>query len=164
MWDKEHSLVMLCTGVRLFLENDRDSGLNDGQILANNSLVSSGSLSSDYGLACYSADETTNTIGDWFSPNGRRVERETGDQQQVLFAHNQIGRVTLQIRDNRPFPSDLEGIYSCLIPDENSVLRTLYVGLYSPTNYQNSGKFIIIIYLLLHKSKYLWLCSWSCRS
>ena len=141
------------TGVRLFLESGRDSGLNHGQILANNSLVSSDRLSSDYGLACYSADDTTRTIGEWLFPDGRRVERETGDQQQVLFAHNQIGRVTLQIRDNRPFPSVLEGIYSCLIPDENSVLRTLHVGLYSPTNYQNSGKFIIIcIYL---KSMYL---------
>ena len=114
--------------------------MNDGQIAANNSLVSAGSLSSDYGLACYSADASTNTIGEWRFPDGRRVDRETGDQQQLLFAHNQIGRVTLQIRDNRPFPSNLEGIYSCLIPDENSFLRTLYAGLYSTTNYDNSGE------------------------
>lgn len=131
----------LCyTGVRLFLESGRDS---DGRILANNSLISSGSLSSDYGLACYSADHRTNTIGQWMFPNGIRVERETGDQQQLLYAHNQIGRVTLQIRDNRKFPSDLEGVYSCLIPDETGTERTLYAGLYSTTSYNNSGEYKI---------------------
>ena len=129
------------TGVLLFLESGRDSVLNDGRILANNSLISSGSLSADYGLACYSADQTANAIGQWVFPNGIRVERETGDQQQLLYAHNQIGQVTLQIRDNRAFPSDLEGVYRCLIPDETETERTLYAGLYSTTSYSNSGEY-----------------------
>lgn len=126
--------------MRLFLESGRDSDLNNGQILTNNSLISAGSLSADYGLACYSADQTTNTIGEWMFPNGSRVERDTGDQQQLLHVHNQIGRVTLEIRDNRPLPSDLEGVYSCLIPDETGTERALYAGLYSTTNYDNSGE------------------------
>ena len=132
--------VCVVAGVLLFLESGRDSPI--GSIVANNSLLSSGNLSSDYGLACYSAEQSTNEIGEWLFPDGSRVERDTGDQQQLLYAHNQIGRVTLQIRDNRPFPSNLEGIYTCLIPDENSVLRTLYTGLYSTTNYDNSGKLL----------------------
>ena len=124
----------------LFLESDTDSA--NGQIVANNSLISASSLSDEYGLACYSDDQRTNTIGQWMFPNGSRVVRETGDQQQLLFAHNQIGRVTLQIRDNdlEPLPSDLEGVYSCLIPDETRTERTLYAGLYSTTNYDNSGE------------------------
>ena len=150
-------------GVRLFLENEVDSNnLNEGQILPNNSLISAGSLSSRYGLACYSVDERSNTIGEWRFPDGRRVGSETNDQVQVLFAHTQIGRVTLQIREGRQFPSTLEGVYSCLIPDENGIVRTLYAGVYSTDNYDNSGLHLSCESCTSTSFMCLFLCSWSC--
>ena len=133
----------------LYLENEVDRPMggtlpNDspsGGILSNNTLISVDSLSLRYGLVCFSVGGTTDDIGQWRFPDGRRIDRDRGDQQQLVFAHNQISRVTLQSRDNgRPFPPDLEGVYSCLIPDQNGTERTLYAGVYSSTTYGNSGK------------------------
>ena len=48
--DYQLSNGIITTGVLLFLESGRDS--LSGSIVANNSLLLSGNLSSDYGLAC----------------------------------------------------------------------------------------------------------------
>ena len=151
-------MLYVAAGVLLYLENERDG--DNGQILPNNSLISTSSLSSDSGLACYSADASSNTIGEWRFPAGGRLDRDMNDQQQLVFAHNQIGRVTLQIRDNRPFPSTLEGMYNCLIPDETGTVRTLYAGVYSTISYDNSGEQLSL--RPSHKLKYIFLYSWSC--
>lgn len=127
----------LDAGVLLFLEYDVDS--SSGRSLPNNSLISASSLDFRYGLACYSADSSTDTIGEWRFPDGNKVEVETLNQEQAVFAHNQIGRVTLQLRTVHQFTSNLEGVYTCLIPDEFGTERALHAGVYSASGYANSG-------------------------
>lgn len=131
---------MYVAGVVLYLEDGIDSDLPLGRLLPNNTLISADSLTSTYGLACYSANTQSNTIGEWRFPDGSLVGGEnSNDQDQVLFRHQQIGRVTLQIREGRQLTPSLEGVYTCRIPDETGTERTLYAGVYTAANYVNSG-------------------------
>ena len=133
-------MSLYVAGVVLYLEDGINSRLPAGRQLQNNTLISVDSLTSTYGLACYSADTQSNEIGEWRFPNGSRVGGEnSNDQEQVVFGHQQIGRVTLQIRDGRQFTSSLEGVYTCRIPDETGTMRTLYAGVYTAASYTNSG-------------------------
>ena len=125
-------------GAILYLEDALDS--DSGTQLQTNALISDDSLSSTYGLACYSPVTNSNTIGEWRFPNGDIVGENTNDQEQVLFIHRQLGRVTLQIREGRQFTSALEGVYTCTIPDETGAVRTLYAGVYTAASYASSGK------------------------
>ena len=95
------------------------------------------------GLSCYSAalalDPPNSDIaaGRWFFPNGTQIPAVTGE---VLFFASRIGRVELFINENSQFTSELEGVYTCRIPDETNTIQTLYAGIYTRSSYQNSGK------------------------
>ena len=127
---------MYVAGVVLYLEDGRNSRLPDGRLLQNNTLISGDNLTSTYGLACYSARTDSDEIGEWRFPDGTNRVSSNG---QVMFSNQQIGRVTLQIREGRQFTSSLEGVYTCMIPDETGAVRTLYAGVYTADNYTNSG-------------------------
>ena len=92
-------------GAQLHLEDGADS--DSGRLVQNNSVISGSSLAYRHGLACYSSVDRNNMIGEWKFPDGSGVGRETADSQQVLFAHHQIGRVTLQVREGQQFTSQL---------------------------------------------------------
>ena len=123
-------------GVRLHLEDGVDS---NGRQVQNNSVISGNSLAYRHGLACYTSVDDTNTVGEWIFPDGREVSAETIDSQQVLFAHRQLGRVTLQIKTGQQFTRQFEGVYTCLIPDETGTTRTLLAGIYSASTYDSLG-------------------------
>ena len=134
-------MSLYIAGVVLYLEDGIDSDPPAlGRLLQNNTLISGNSLTSTYGLACYSANTQSNTIGGWRFPNGDEVGGENrNDPEQVVFGHQQFGQVTLQIREGRQFISSFEGVYTCMIPDETGTVRTLYAGVYTADNYTNSG-------------------------
>ena len=103
-------------------------------------------------------------IGEWIFPDGTRVNSETLDPEQVVFAHNQLGRVTLQARAGRQFSSALEGVYSCLIPDEIGAVRTLHAGVYSANTYNNLGSYLAACFYKHKLSPPPCLCRWTCYS
>ena len=90
-------------------------------------------------LWCQSANNGSD-IGVWYYPNGTQVPLFTGaftDGPSPLFSKRFDGQIALARRDGI---SGIEGLYTCIIPDENGVNQTLVVGAYSTNTYNNNSK------------------------
>uniref|UniRef100_A0A1X7T0C2 Ig-like domain-containing protein n=1 Tax=Amphimedon queenslandica TaxID=400682 RepID=A0A1X7T0C2_AMPQE len=90
-------------------------------------------------LWCQSANNVTN-IGVWYYPNGTEVplfDKSFVDPSapSPLFSKRFSGQIALARRDGL---SGYEGLYKCIIPDENGVNQTLVVGAYTDTGYNNN--------------------------
>ena len=83
-------------------------------------------------LLCQSANNSIN-IGKWYYPNGTEVPLFDGNFID-LSAPGPV--FTLARNDGL---SGYEGLYKCIISDENGVNQTLVVGAYTDTGYNNNG-------------------------
>ena len=109
-----------------FHDNDRDSplmgsppdGLNDG-------------------VWCQSANNGS-MIGTWYLPNGTQLTTEDIDSpiHFPLYAYHETGQIGL-LRDLGI--SDYQGLYRCVIPDENGVDQTLWVAVYGNADFNSNG-------------------------
>ena len=122
-------LLFVTIGVRLCLD-----GTVCSTVIPNNTILHPGNISRD-GLSCVSA-LNVNDIGEWIYPNGEEVTRSPGS---VFTPLSRIRHVVL-LRGEADFTSDAEGVYTCHIPDESRVQRTLYVGIYQTSTYENSSE------------------------
>ena len=92
-------------------------------------------------LWCQSANNVTN-IGVWYYPNGTEVPLFDGafDEQsgvpQPVFSKRFRGQIALARSAGL---SGYEGLYKCIIPDENGVNQTLVVGAYTDSGYNYNG-------------------------
>ncbi len=129
-------LSIFCVGVALSISRKVD-GVEEFSSLPNNSIVNANDFgSASGGIHCGSALDSNVDIGGWTHPNGRAVGVLADEGQvYVLFG---VGRVALHRRGE--FPASLEGIYTCTIPDEERVMQTLYVGIYTDANYRGAGE------------------------
>lgn len=119
----------LNTGVELYSEIGQTS-------LLNNTLINpQDHLSDSSGLSCLTA-LNSQSVGTWYFPNGTQIGLLSG---RVLFAVRRVRRVELLISQNGHFTSDFEGVYTCRIQDEQRTMQVLYIGIYTASNYQNSG-------------------------
>ena len=115
---------------RQFHDNDQDSpgnsetedGLNDG-------------------LWCQSANNGS-MIGTWYLPDGTQVST-VDDSNFPLHVFHVTGQIGL-LRDAGI--ASYQGIYSCVIPDENGVDHTLWVAVYGSFYFDSSGKSVYNIY------------------
>ena len=90
-------------------------------------------------LWCQSANSGSD-IGVWYYPNGTQVPLFTGNFTEgpsPLFSKRFNGQIALARRTGL---SDIEGLYTCIIPDENGVNQTLVVGAYRTNTYINNSK------------------------
>uniref|UniRef100_A0A1X7TPW3 Fibronectin type-III domain-containing protein n=1 Tax=Amphimedon queenslandica TaxID=400682 RepID=A0A1X7TPW3_AMPQE len=90
-------------------------------------------------LWCQSANNATN-IGVWYYPNGIEVPLFDGPFNNhtvpvPLFSKRFSGQIALARRDGL---SGYEGLYKCIIPDENGMNQTLVVGAYTDSGYNNN--------------------------
>uniref|UniRef100_A0A1X7UHR5 Protein-tyrosine-phosphatase n=1 Tax=Amphimedon queenslandica TaxID=400682 RepID=A0A1X7UHR5_AMPQE len=90
-------------------------------------------------LWCQSANNVTN-IGVWYYPNGTEVplfDGPFGDPSapSPVYSKRFSGQIALARRGGL---SGYEGLYKCIIPDENRVNQTLVVGAYTDTGYNNN--------------------------
>ena len=81
-------------------------------------------------------------IGVWYYPNGTQVPLFTGafddsSAPRPLFSKRFNGQIALARREGL---SGIEGLYTCIIPDENGVNQTLVVGVYRTYTYNNNSK------------------------
>ena len=94
-------------------------------------------------LWCQSANDGDN-IGVWYYPIGTVVplsSRDFGHPQapsESLFSKTFDGQIALARGSEEDLSGD-EGLYKCIIPDENGVDQTLVVGAYTDTGYNNNG-------------------------
>ena len=92
-------------------------------------------------LWCQSANSGSD-IGVWYYPNGTQVPLFTGafddsSAPRPLFSKRFNGQIALARREGL---SGFEGLYTCIIPDENGVNQTLVVGAYRTYTYNNNSK------------------------
>ena len=91
-------------------------------------------------LWCQSASGSD--IGVWYYPNGTQVPLFTGafddsSAPRPLFSKRFNGQIALARRDGL---AGIEGLYTCIIPDENGVNQTLVVGAYTNSAYDDNSK------------------------
>ena len=107
-------------------------------------------------LWCQSANDGSR-IGLWYYPNGTQVPLFTGlfgdsNGPRPIFSKRFTGQIALARNSGL---SDYEGLYTCIIPDENGMNQTLVVGIYRTVTYNNNGQWLnscsnkVIIYLTL---------------
>ena len=106
-------------GVALYLEGSEP--------VQNNSIIRASITGRFSQLQCISGS-TVGNVGHWKAPNGEDIDEESfivsvGDTTDpgITSIELQTG-VSLSTRD--------EGIYTCIIPDENGDVQYLYAGLY----------------------------------
>ena len=92
-------------------------------------------------LWCQSANSGSN-IGLWYYPNGTQVPLFDGafddsSAPSPIFSKNFTGQIALARKGGL---SGYEGLYTCIIPDENGVNQTLVVGAYRTMTYNNNGQ------------------------
>ena len=91
-------------------------------------------------LWCQSANNGSN-IGLWYYPNGTQVPLFTGafddsSAPSPIFSKRFTGQIALARKDGL---SGYEGLYTCIIPDENGVNQILVVGAYRNVIYNING-------------------------
>ncbi len=119
--------------------------LNGGE-LSNFTIIDAGDFSDSTisnVLWCQSANNRT-TIGEWFVPSGTNVS--VVDDAGPLHVHYDEGQIGL-LR-NLGIGNE-QGLYRCVIPDENEVNQDLWIAIYRTGTYNDfiagdGGKIIII--------------------
>ena len=90
-------------------------------------------------LWCQSANNGSD-IGLWYYPNGTQVPLHSGSflsGPSPIFSKRFTGQIALA-RQNEEILG-YEGLYTCIIPDENGVYKTLVVGVYTNAFYNGNG-------------------------
>ena len=77
----------------------------------------------------------------WYYPNGTEVPLFDGDfidssAPSPVFSKRFSGQIALARRAGL---AGYEGLYKCIIPDENGVDKTLVVGAYRDDTYNENG-------------------------
>uniref|UniRef100_A0A1X7T7S2 Ig-like domain-containing protein n=1 Tax=Amphimedon queenslandica TaxID=400682 RepID=A0A1X7T7S2_AMPQE len=92
-------------------------------------------------LWCQSANNGAN-IGVWYYPNGTEVPLtdnafyDSNTNPSPVFSKRFSGQIALARSGGL---SGYEGLYKCIIPDENGVDQILVVGAYTVAGYNNNG-------------------------
>ena len=150
-------LVIIIVGIRFFLGEENITIANFSMIAAGlfHDIDSDrpggtigdtgGSDGQNDGLWCQSSLNES-MIGTWYSPNGTEVSRV---ESSPLYSNNtptgQIGllRTGGISPTGNPPAIGYEGLYKCVIPNEEGVNQTLYVATYGNGEFnKDDGKFI----------------------
>ena len=89
-------------------------------------------------LWCQSANTGSN-IGVWYYPNGTEVpggDFTDASAPSPVFSKRFSGQISLARKGGL---EGYEGLYKCIIPDENGVNQTLVVGAYTTNGYNSNG-------------------------
>ena len=131
-----------CAGVRLYLGLDQKDIPNFSMLYAGqfHATDTDGDGYND-ALYCQSANSSSD-IGVWYYTNGTQVPLFTGafddsSAPRPLFSKRFTGQIALARRDGL---AGIEGLYTCIIPDENGVNQTLVVGAYTNSAYNDNSK------------------------
>ena len=103
----------------------------DEHPVSNNSVVVADSNNQIGTLYCSSGSRISN-IGHWLAPNQIEItEFSTGPLTVVRGGGNFPSYVALQLRAGSSLAEVDQGVYTCIIQDENGVQQTLFVGVYN---------------------------------
>ena len=107
------------------------------------------------GLWCQtSLDESM--IGTWYYPNGSTVPYVSSSP---LYSNNTpTGQIGL-LRNGGI--SSIQGLYKCVIPNEEGINQTMYVAAYGNAEFDDNGKFILFTSYIYFHSFFLVKSFWS---
>ena len=88
------------------------------------------------GIWCQSALNES-MIGVWYLPNGSSVTTQSGATPLQSYNTNITGQVGLLRRGGL---ASFQGLYSCIIPNEEGVNQTLYVAVNTDFGFYNNSK------------------------
>ena len=97
------------------------------------------------GIWCQSALNES-MIGVWYLPNGSPVPTQSGASPLESYNTNVTGQVGLLRRGGI---ASFQGLYSCIIPNEEGVNQTLYVAAYRDSTFNNIGELYILILFIV---------------
>ena len=110
------------------------------QPISDNSAILANSSGQIGILYCHSASRD-GQIGRWISPSGDNITTDSELFEVGFFSGNFPSYTTLQLADGATLSAADQGVYSCVIPDENGVEQTLNIGIY-PEDY--SSKLFVV--------------------
>ena len=102
-------------------------------------MIYAGQFQNNDSLWCQSANNGSN-IGLWYYPNGTQVPLWSESFESVpspIYSKRFTGQIALARIGGL---SGYEGLYICIIPDENGMNQSLVVGLYTFLNYLDYGQ------------------------
>ena len=83
-------------------------------------------------LWCQTSANDTGPVGDWYYPNGTAIDDNSTTALGVMSANGQIGLYVMGTFTD-------QGLYSCVIPDENNISKTLVAAVYTVTEFNRAG-------------------------
>ena len=100
-------------------------------LLSNNTFVrvdSNGMLDE---LQCVSGSRRAN-VGQWIAPNGQDITYSNTDPFDIAVGGvDNPGSLAIRQAIGQILTSAFQGVYTCVIPDESGVNRSIHVGIYS---------------------------------
>ena len=102
----------------------------DREPISNNSALRADESQQIGKIYCHSASRESD-IGQWFSPAGEDITFDFTDKFRVRFGEGSFSSyVTLELNEGTSLLPEDQGVYTCVISDENGIPQTLHVGLY----------------------------------
>ena len=99
-------------------------------LLENNTLVTADTdqILSDF--HCSSGSTMPNT-GSWIAPNGNDLSNSTVDPFNVIQGgEHDPGSLIIQQAPGHIITKSFQGVYTCILPDDNGVLNYIHIGIY----------------------------------
>ena len=91
--------------------------------------------SGDIGTIYCRSSSFSSNVGQWISPQGLDITRNFTDPFSIQFINGpgypSYNTFQLQNPSLQPFTSTYNGVYSCIVPDDQGVMQTLHIGIYS---------------------------------
>ena len=85
-------------------------------------------------IYCHSSSSNTN-VGHWISPQGIDITNNLLDPFAIRFYSGSdiLSYNTFKLFDYsmQPMTSEYDGLYSCIVPDDQGIMQTLHIGIYS---------------------------------
>jgi hypothetical protein len=114
--------------------------LEQGPIeLSNNSLVLLDNVGeAERALVCSTdrKDNESNDHGNWFLPNGSRIDSTANDFQTLYVSILEYQAIGLNRVNNSKIEEIQTGVYRCEMMDRENIIHSLFVGIYP----ENEGK------------------------
>ena len=99
-------------------------------LLENNTLVTADTGQTLSDLHC-SSGSTMPNAGRWIAPNGNDLTNSTVDPFNVIQGDERDpGSLIIQQAPGHIITNSFQGVYTCILPDDNGVQSYIYIGIY----------------------------------
>ena len=99
-------------------------------LLENNTLVTADTDQTLSDLHC-SSGSTMPNAGHWIAPNGNYLANSTVDPFNVIQGDERDpGSLIIQQAPSHIITNSFQGVYTCVLPDDNGVQNYIYIGIY----------------------------------